>query len=229
MSWARAVLRFFGIHMPPDHIEPLKAGFKPRTVFTPVGDTHTGMEDTAEVDNIRERYSAARYVEALKTGMNGDYTGRAEWQRHLLTLKQDDVRLFFYEVDQLVEAGALVHVLTEEETAQVKQRVLNKVEEYREKAKGRPLPIDPALMNSMLSGTHASSAGQGAFPLEPYPEGADEASLRALQEMDESEVAVWLEDIEEGDTNEDHEESAREGQSEDDQGQEVEERERLLN
>lgn len=113
-------------------------------------------EPAPDVDNVRERYSASRYIEHLKAAMDGDFTGRREWTRFIRSLPEDERRRFELETDALIEEGALVHVLTSEQMAEVRQAVLDKAEEYRAQSNGlmKDYGVDPATMNAITHGTY---------------------------------------------------------------------------
>jgi hypothetical protein len=144
--------------------------------------THALLSDTssAEVFDLRERYSAKRYVAHMKAAMAGDHKGRGEWARHIHSLSPDDYNAFFWDVDRLVEAGELVHVLSPEEVAQVQQRVLDNIEHWRVESSrlAKDYGIDPAAMHRALNG--------GA-----------EVTEEDLLAIDEDEVDVWAEDEDE--------------------------------
>lgn len=109
-----------------------------------------------DVDNLRERYSASRYIEHLRAAMDGDFTGRREWTRFIRSLPEDERRRFELETDALIDEGALVHVLTSEQMAEVRQAVLDKAEEYRAQSNGlmKDYGVDPATMNAIAQGTY---------------------------------------------------------------------------
>lgn len=150
-------------------------------------------EHTQEVDNLRERYSALKYIEHLKCAMAGDFSGRAEWSRFINSLPEDERLRFNGEVDSLIEEGLLVHVLTTEQMAEVRQAVLDKADEYRAQGSGlmKDWGVDPAVMHGLVSGTRAAEEGEGrpgAFVLNPYPDAAideDDIELEAWAEGDE--------------------------------------------
>lgn len=185
MSLAHSVLKFFGVHL----AEPSPT---PRMLTLAHPTTH--VEETAEVDNLRERYSAARYVEHLRGAMNGDFKGRGEWLNYVNGLAEDDYRLFIAEVDELVEAGALVHVLSPDEVLAARQRVLDKWDDYNAAQVGlmHDMGVDQALANRMVSTTHAASGD--AFALNAIPEGAEAAAAEALEQMDDAEIEAWSTD-----------------------------------
>ena len=111
------------------------------------------------------------------------------------------------EVDELISDGALVHVLSPDEVLAARQRVLDKLEEYQERAKGPELAVPAHLMHQMVGTTLASSTEE-AFSINPMPEGADAAAEAALEAMEDADIEAWSEDDEstdavneEGETN----------------------------
>jgi len=115
----------------------------------------------------------------LKAAMAGDHRGRGEWSRYIRALEPDAYNAFFYDVDQLIDAGELVYVPTPEERAEIQQRVLDNIEHWREEASriGKDYGIRPEAMHRLLAG-------------EDVP--ADE-----LLKVDDDEVDAWLEEEEE--------------------------------
>lgn len=146
-------------------------------------------EQTSEVDNLRERYSALKYIEHLKCAMAGDFSGRAEWSRFINSLPEDERQRFNREVDSLIEEGLLVHVLTTEQMAEVRQAVLDKGEEYRAQGKGlmKDWGVDPAVMHRLVSGTRDAVEGEGVtvFPINEAPV--------VTAEEDDIELEAWAE------------------------------------
>jgi hypothetical protein len=112
-----------------------------------------GYEPASEVDNMRERYSAARYILHLKATFEGNFKGRGEWSRVIKAMSPDDAEVFWADFGELVEAGALVTVLDAEGREQVKASVLAKLDEYRELGEGlmRDLGVPPALMHKVIA------------------------------------------------------------------------------
>ena len=146
-------------------------------------------EVAAEVDSERQRYTAARYVEQQRSAMDGDHTGRREWARFIRSLSDEDYGMFFAEVDELIEAGGLVAVLTDEQKAEARERVLARKDEIQ--ADNARLMKDwgvaPEYMHDALSVTHAT--GDGAFQLEPIP------NPRVDDCLDEDGLPAWPADL----------------------------------
>src|ERR1700746_3081992 len=140
-------------------------------------------EQTSEVDNLRERYSAARYIEHMRAAMAGDFTGRREGARFINNLPENRRIRFNCEVDALIDEGALVHVLTSEQMADVRQAVLDKIEEYRAMGVGlmSDRGVDAATMHAITNGTYVDAEQE-------WPEDAeDEVDLEAWVEGDADE------------------------------------------
>lgn len=154
-----------------------------------------------QVDDLRERYSAAKYVAKLKEAMEGNHEGRGEWSRYITALSPDDYRVFFLDVDAIIEAGGLVHVLTAEEQAACKQRILDNIDHWRDESSKleKDFGIDPALMNLAMSATRWSGDANGEV-LRPVPFSREvDAKLMA---MDDADASAWAEDIEDADIGE---------------------------
>jgi len=225
MSVVDNILGFFGLHQLADESRHVR-----RTLIT---HQPSYEQPTAEVDNLKERFSAKRYVEHMREAMNplphewspseqdadrdkcarcgltiwhfqlGSDTvptcfarGRKEWLNHINSLSQDDARLFFADVDELITGGELVAVLTPDQELEKRQGVLDKWDEYNQRQLGlmTSYGVDSALMHKMLAPTLDASGD--AFELNPVPEGADAAADEALEQMDDAEVEAWADDSE---------------------------------
>jgi hypothetical protein len=142
----------------------------------------TPLQEHAEVDSMRDRYSPMRYIAHLKGAMVGEFRGRGEWSRVLRNMPADDAVAFWFEFDELAESGAWVKVLDAEEREQVKERVLAKVDEWR------------ALSSSLQSGDYGIPAAlMHQIANDPDFEPGEE-------EMDDAEAEAWLEDVVEEDS-----------------------------
>lgn len=174
------VLAFFGVHMRPDTIQ--------RSIALPAEVTH----DVGEVYDERSVYSALKYVHHMRAWMNrADITDpkeldaltkeKAAFSRFIKRMEYyepDAYQAYFFEVDGYIEAGELVHVLTEEEHAEKRKRILDNIEYWRAEANtiGKDYGIDPAAMHRVLNG--------------------EEVPPEELLTVDDEEVDVWAEDEE---------------------------------
>jgi hypothetical protein len=206
MSIAHSILDFFGLHKIADESRYVR-----RTLLS---EQMKCEEHAAEVDDLKERYSAARYVvhlrDAMEASARGELAkGRGEWLNYINRLSADDARMFFADVDTLMESGALVEVLTPEQELEKRNAVMEKWDDYNavQLTLAKSFGVSSALMHKMVSPTLA--AHNDIVALEPIPEGADAAAAEALEEMDDTEAEVWAEDSdeeEEGETNGNEEE-----------------------
>jgi hypothetical protein len=179
MKWLSAAIDWvFNLRCPEAQIEQPREHYKPQRTLVLVHPADQG-EPSAIIQQKHELYSAARYVEALRDALyDNDFTHQAEWGKHIHSLSPDDYQLFFAEVDELILAGALVHVLTPEQMEEVRANVRAKAEEYRALML-RPLPVDPALMHALMRGEEAT-----------------QEDLEDFVDIDAEEVDVWAEDEE---------------------------------
>jgi hypothetical protein len=115
----------------------------------------------------------------LKAAMAGDHRGRGEWSRYIRALEPDAYNAFFYDVDQLIDAGELVYVLTPEEEEAKKQRVLDNIDHWREEASriGKDWGVVPEAMHRLLNG--------------------EDVPAEQLLAIDDDEVDAWMEEEEE--------------------------------
>jgi hypothetical protein len=181
----RAILAFFGWHGlrdadggPTVGDLPVVSITKPKRQLTLVAPQH--IEPAAEVDNLRERYSAKAYVAHLKAAMNGDRKGFCEWSRVIHAMSPDDARLFYAEVDGLIEIGELVHVLTPEQVEEARAKLMANIEEWRAQSNGlmHDKGIPAALMHAVTNNDDSAEADMIAL----------------LDDMDEADALAWAED-----------------------------------
>lgn len=162
---------------------------------------HEWVQNSADLsgESVACRCGAVTFGGTAPKGPCPFIPGRAEWSRVIKAMPEDVAVGWWFEFDELTEAGAWVSVLTPEQLEEVRTSVLEKLEEYRAESNKLQVDhgVDPAVMHAVLSGTR--DANGAAFVLNPYPEGADEASRAAVQDMDDDDALVWAEDIEDAD------------------------------
>jgi hypothetical protein len=153
MSFTHAILRFFGVHVP----EPVQTPAYAHRKYV-LNELLKTEEPIAEVDNERDRYTAARYIAHLKACELGDRRGFKEWSQRLLKMRQespDDYEVFFRQVDELIEAGEWHTVLTPADKVIAAENARAKRFEIIEGLeRSGPSGLPMSIANRMASTTH---------------------------------------------------------------------------
>ena len=185
IAWLKDAVR--GVHLDPVHFD---AGWQQ-------------PEQAAEVEDQRERYSAARYVQCMRAAMNGDRSHFKEWQRHIHALSPEDYGAFMWEVDLLIMAGRLTAVLTDEQMAEVKERVLERKDEII--AMTMPTGAVPvATMHEIINGTYKDEDGMDEDGLPAWPELEEFGGDDDFSDL-QTDSNAWPEDVEDADIGTDEE------------------------
>ena len=152
IAWLKDAVR--GVHLDPH--------------WTPPG------EESGEVDNLTERYSAKAFIAFQRRLLNGDRTGVDEWRRVINAMSPEVREPWQLEVDWRIENGELVAVLTPEQMDEVRA---NALANYDKVHAGLLRPIrdegvDIATMNAVMNGTYVDPDDEDGLPA--WPELDDE-------------------------------------------------------